>query len=116
LRRAIAALHEEIAALGLHLHRVKRFIGRTTQGFDFLGYRIRAGARLRPSAEGLRRLRERARRLYEREGDWQRLRQYVLRWWRWHLGGLDGMVRRKGGVERTWHHVCTHLAGKHPPG
>ena len=28
LRRAIAALHEEIAALGLHLHRVKRFIGR----------------------------------------------------------------------------------------
>jgi RNA-directed DNA polymerase len=73
LRRAIAALHEEIATLGLHLHRIKRFIGRTTQGFDFLGYRIRAGARLRPSAEGLRRMRVRARRLYEREGDWQRL-------------------------------------------
>ena len=72
LRRAIAALYEEIATLGLRLHRVKRFIGRTTQGFDFLGYRIRAGARLRPSVEGLRRLRGRARRLYEREGDWQR--------------------------------------------
>ena len=100
LRRAIAALHEEIATLGLHLHRVKRFIGRTTQGFDFLGYRIRAGARLRPSAEGLRRLRERARRLYEREGDTRRLRQYVLRWWWWHLGGLDRMVSRKGGVRR----------------
>jgi hypothetical protein len=100
LRRAIAALHEEIAALGLHLHRVKRFIGRTTQGFDFLGYRIRAGARLRPSAEGLLRLRERARRLYEREGDTRRLRQYVLRWWWWHLGGLDGMVSRRGGVRR----------------
>jgi hypothetical protein len=114
LRRAIAALHEEIAALGLHLHRIKRFIGRTTQGFDFLGDQIRAGARLRPSAEGLRRVR--ARQLYEREGDWHRLRQYVLRWQRWHLGGLDGMVRRKGGVERTWHHVVTHLAGKHPPG
>ena len=53
LRRAIAALHEEIAALGLRLHRVKPFIGRTTQGFDFLGYRIRAGSRLRPSAVGL---------------------------------------------------------------
>ena len=53
LWRAIAALHEEIAALGLRLHRVKRFIGRTTQDFDFLGYQIRAGARLRPSAEGL---------------------------------------------------------------
>jgi hypothetical protein len=46
LRRAIAALHEEIAALGLHLHRVKRLIGCTTQGFDFLGDRIRAGAGL----------------------------------------------------------------------
>ena len=32
LRRTIAALHEEIAALGLHLHRIKRLIGRTTQG------------------------------------------------------------------------------------
>ncbi|MEZ7979800.1 MAG: RNA-directed DNA polymerase [Myxococcota bacterium] len=116
LRRAIAALHEEIAALGLHLRRIKHFIGRSTQGFDFLGDQIRAGARLRPSAEGLRRLRERARQLYEREGDWQRLRQYVLRWWRWHLGGLDGMVRRKGGVKRTWHHVLTHLGLKHPPG
>jgi RNA-directed DNA polymerase len=100
LRRAIAALHEEIAALGLHLHRVKRFIGRTTQGFDFLGYRIRAGARLRPSAEGLRRLRERARRLYEQGADTRRLRQYVLRWWWWLLGGLDGIVSRKGGVRR----------------
>jgi hypothetical protein len=111
LRRAIAALHEEIAALGLHLHRIKRFIGRTTQGFDFLGYRIRAGARLRPSAEGFRRLRERARRLYEREGDLRRLRQYVLRWWWWHLGGLDGIVSRKGGVRRIerlvfyWHDI-----------
>ena len=116
LRRAIAALHEEIAGLGLRLHRVKRFIGRTTKGFDFLGYRIRAGVSLRPSAEGLRRLWERARRLYEREGDIHRLRQYVLRWWRWHLGGLDGIVSRRGGARRTWHHVCTHLAGKHPPG
>jgi hypothetical protein len=42
LRRAIAALHEEVAALGLHLHRVKRLIGRTTQGFDFLGERVAA--------------------------------------------------------------------------
>ena len=116
LKRAIAVLHEEIAPLGLHLHRVKRFIGRVTQGFDFLGYQIRAGARLRPSAEGLRRLRERASRLYEREGDWQRLRQYVQRWQRWHHGGLRALVSRQGGVERTWHHVCRHLAAQHPPG
>ena len=78
--RGIAAVHGESAALGLRLHRVKRFTGRTTQGFDFLGDQIRAGVRLRPSAEGLRRMRVRARQLYEREGDWQRFRQYVLRW------------------------------------
>ena len=77
---------------------------------------IRGWNRLVRSAEGLRRLRERARQLYELEGDWQRLRQYVLRGWRWHLGGLDGMVRWKGGVKRTWHHVLTHLGLKHPPG
>ncbi len=64
----------------------------------------------------LRRLRERARELYEREGDRHRLRQYVLRWWRWHLGGLDGMVPWKGGVKRTLYHVLTHLRLKHPPG
>jgi len=113
LRRAIAALHEEVARLGLQLHRVKRFIGRTTRGFDFLGYRIRAGARLRPSAEGLRRLRERARQLYEREGDIRRLRQYVLRWWWWFLGGLDGLVSRKGGLRRierlVFHWLDIHL-------
>jgi RNA-directed DNA polymerase len=101
LRRAIAQLHEILRGLGLRVHRKEKvFIGAATKGFDFLGYRIRAGARLRPSAEGFRRLRERARRLYEREGDIRRLRQYVLRWWWWFLGGLDGLVSRKGGVRR----------------
>ena len=58
-------------------------------------------------------LRERARRLYEREGDTVRLRQYVLRWWWWHLGGLDGMVSRKGGLRRierlVFHWLDIHL-------
>jgi hypothetical protein len=54
LRRAIAALHEEIAALGLRLHRAKRFIGPTTQGLNSLGYQTRAEVKLRPCAEGLR--------------------------------------------------------------
>ena len=35
-----------------------------------------------------------------REGDTRRLRQYLLRWWWWLLGGLDGIVSRKGGVLR----------------
>ena len=44
-------------------------------------------------AWALRRLREGARRLHEREGDGQRLGQYVLGWQRWRLGGMDGMKR-----------------------
>jgi len=50
LRRTIVALHEEIAALGLRLHRVKRFIGRNTHGFYFSAtgpVRGRDGHRLR---------------------------------------------------------------------
>ena len=109
LRRAIAALHAVLRALHLRLHRVKRFIGRTSTGFDFLGYRLHPGRKLRPSQESLRRLRMRARRLYEREGDVHRLRRYVQRWWRWLHGGLWGRVRRAGGAERITRHVLAYL-------
>jgi hypothetical protein len=109
LRRAIAALHGVLRSLYLRLHRVKRFIGRTSTGFDFLGYRLHPGRKLRPSKESLRRLRTRARRLYEREGDVIRLRQYVRRWWRWLHGGLWGRVRRAGGAERITRHVLAYL-------
>jgi RNA-directed DNA polymerase len=109
LRRAIAALHAVLRPLHLRLHRVKRFIGRTSTGFDFLGYQLHPGRKLRPSKESLRRLRTRARRLYEREGDVFRLRQYVQRWWGWLHGGLWGRVRRAGGAERITRHVLAHL-------
>jgi hypothetical protein len=33
-----------------------------------------------------------------------------------HLGGLDAMVRWKGGVKRTMYQVLTHLGLTHPPG
>ena len=49
LRRAIAALHAVLRPLHLRLHRVKRFIGRTSTGFDVLGYRLHPGRKLRPS-------------------------------------------------------------------
>jgi RNA-directed DNA polymerase len=110
LRRAIAALHAVLRPLHLRLHREqKRFIGRTSTGFDFLGYTLQSGRKLRPSKESLRRLRTRARRLYEREGDVTRLRQYVLRWWRWLHGGLWGRVCRAGGAERLTRYVLAHL-------
>ena len=109
LRRAIAALHVVLGSLHLRLHRVKRFIGRTSAGFDFLGYRLHPGRKLRPSKESLRRLRARARRLYEREGDVTRLRQYVRRWWQWLHGGLWGRVRWAGGAERITRHILATL-------
>lgn len=99
LRAAIRTLVTETLAMGLRLHQQKRFIGRTESGFDFLGYRISPIRRLRPSAESLRRLVTRARRLYEQGADQRRLRQYVTRWCRWLWGGLHGLVSRKGGVK-----------------
>ena len=57
----------------------KRFMGRTSDGFDFLGYRLHPNRRLRPSFESMRRLSERARRLYEQGASLPRLRLYVTR-------------------------------------
>jgi hypothetical protein len=87
----------------------KRFIGRTVKGFDFLGYRLHPGRRLRPSKDSLHRVREHARRLYEQGASVTRLRQYVLRWWRWFWGGLEGLVCAKGGMKRYWVHIRIHL-------
>jgi len=47
------------------------------KAFDFLGYHFHRSRKLRPSAESLRRLVERARRLYEKKGDHNRFWQYV---------------------------------------
>ena len=44
--------------LGLRLHARKRCIGKLSNGFDFLGYRVVPGRRLRTSAEGRRRFAE----------------------------------------------------------
>jgi RNA-directed DNA polymerase len=102
LRHAIAQLHEILRGLGLRVHRKEKvFIGAATKGFDFLGYQFHPRRKLRASRESLRRLRERARRLHEQGADTRRLREYVVRWWRWFMGGLDGMVSRTGG----WHRV-----------
>ncbi|MCX6698501.1 MAG: hypothetical protein NTV68_01020 [Methanomicrobiales archaeon] len=65
LRTAVRRVHTELAALGLVVHKKKRFIGRITTGFELLGYTLHPLRRLRPSAESVRRLKERTRRLYE---------------------------------------------------
>ena len=109
LRRAIRTVHSVLADLKLTLHPTKRFIGRTSKGFDFLGYQIQPGRKLRPSATSLHRLTERARRLYEQGASLTRLRQYVTRWHRWLMGGLGDMVTRKGGSTRYWVYVLKQL-------
>ena len=55
-RRAIKRVHEVMRDLQLRLHENKRFIGKVSDGFDFLGYQVTPGRRLRPSAESIRRL------------------------------------------------------------
>ena len=119
LRRAIAEVHAVTGPIGLRMHPDKRFIGSLSRGFDFLGYQFHPGRKLRPSAVSHRRLRERARRLHEQGGDRQRLRLYVLRWWRWVHGGLgegrSALVSRQGGYERTWSQVRIHLDLHRPP-
>lgn len=113
LRRAIRKVHEVLSGLSLALHPVKRFIGRTEMGFDFLGYQIHPNRKLRPSRVSLHRLTERARQLYEREASIKRLWQYVIKWHRWLHGGLEGMVSNKGGFTKYWVYVlkALHITG-----
>jgi len=109
LRRAILCVHIELEALGLTLSETKRFIGRSTTGFDFLGYQFHPLCKLRPSQESIRRLKERARRLYEQGASINRLRQYVERWHSWFEGALNDLVSRKGGCKRYMVWVFIHL-------
>ena len=93
LRKAIAQIFKITTGLKLRLHRkIKCFIGRTDNGFDFLGYTIHPQRRLKPSSVSLQRLVARARRLYEQGGSKDRLWEYVTRWHRWLHGGLRGLV------------------------
>ena len=87
--------------LGLRLHATKRCIGQLSNGFDFLGYRVVPGRRLRTSAEGRRRFAEKFRRLYEQGADHRRLWRYAERWCRWRRAGLEGLVSLKGGLRRV---------------
>jgi len=103
-------LRQRLGELDLELHADKRFIGRTTAGFDFLGYRFQPGRRLRPAAQSLERLLTRSRRLYEQGVTRARLWRYVERWVDWLWGGLGGIVSRKGGRRTYWIYILARLA------
>ncbi|WP_081423677.1 reverse transcriptase domain-containing protein [Pelodictyon luteolum] len=108
-KSAIRTVHCVQSDLKLTLHPVKRFISRTENGFDFLGYQIHPDRRLRPSATSLHLITEHARRLYEHGASIMRLRQYVTRWHRWLLGGLDKLATTKGSGTRYWIFVLKRL-------
>ncbi len=110
LRTAIRRMYEILDALKLDIHPDKRFIGKTIRGFDFLGYHVRPGRKLRPAAQSIDRLTTRARRLHEQGADLNRLRQYVWRWYRWLHGGLRGRVSTKGRFTRIWITVLKRLS------
>ena len=50
----------------------------------------------------------RTHRLYEQGGDKERLWEYV--WHRWLHAGLQGLVTRKGGINRYYTYVLRQLA------
>ena len=54
-RRAIKYVHRVKRSLQLRLHEKKRFIGKVSECFAFLGYMVKPGRRLHPSAESIRR-------------------------------------------------------------
>ena len=93
LRSALRKMFAVLKILKLKIHsRQKRFIGKISKGFDFLGYWFQPERKLQPSAECLRRHRTRIRRLYEQGADSRRLRQYVDAWLRWLHAGLRYLV------------------------
>ena len=68
-------------------HPDKTFIGRTSRGFDFLGYQFTPSG-LGVAAKTIERFAERWTRLYEHGADGVRIGDYVRHWRRWVTGGL----------------------------
>jgi len=109
-RKAIKQVHAVMRQLKLTLHKEQKcFIGKTESGFDFLGYQVCPRQQLHPSAESIKRLTHRYRRLYEQGVSLQRLRQYVVRWCCWLWGGLQGRISREGGEQKYWRVLSAHL-------
>lgn len=109
LREALRVMYDVLKQLQLEVHPNKRFIGRTTRGFDFLGYRLHPGRKLRPSQQSLDRMIARSRQLHEQGASHRRLREYVQHWFSWLHGGLRGRVSRQGRFRQIWIRVLTRL-------
>ena len=79
-------VNQTLNELKIEQHPDKTIIGRTSRGFDFLGYRFSAaGLQLAPAT--ITRFRERITRLYEQGADDNRIGEYVRNWNRWATTG-----------------------------
>lgn len=98
LKKSIRVLNQTFSELKLEKHPEKTLIGKTEQGFDFLGYFLKPCS-LAISENTVDRFIERTARLYEQEPPnkiEKRLGQYALRWVRWVSAGLWGILDNKG--------------------
>ncbi len=91
LRKAVKAVNQVLAALGMEKHPDKTFIGRIERGFDFLGYYFHPEG-LSVAKKTIERFVARCIQLYEQEPGEAlastRLGLYVRRWTRWTGAGL----------------------------
>lgn len=123
LRRAIRAVRQEMARLRVVPHPDKTALGRTTKGFDFLGYWV-----LRLAARTVGRVVEKVGRLNEQGATGRRIDRYLHHWRRWVTAGLGqrlltdplGLtVRRSEGYIKYINICCTEycydLRNRTPP-
>jgi RNA-directed DNA polymerase len=97
IRKATARVRSALTRLRLDIHPDKTFIGRTSRGFDFLGYHFLDGV-LRAADKTVAKMTETAARLYEQKGRGTKptpLGQYLTRWAAWLRGGLGDIILRE---------------------
>ena len=92
LRRVIKAVYRLTAELQLQLSQPKTWIGRTSKGFDFLGYRLHPRA-LSMARQTLDRFFEKCAQLYEQGRPLADLRAYITRWIQWACAAVT--IERK---------------------
>ena len=94
-KEAIKLMHKTLDSLQISVHtQEKRFVGKTSKGFDFLGYYFKTGRKVKPSKKSMERFSQRARQLLE-QGDLNRLLSYAEKFLCYVIGGLKYCVSLK---------------------
>ena len=118
LKKAIAAMHRILKGLHCRVHPNKRYIGKTTRRFDFLGYSFQAHCKLKAGGVSINRFHNRLRRLYERGADHHQLLQTIEKWHQYHAGGLKRILSIQGGLKRhrkrSIHYLTTLSLNQRP--